>query len=351
VIQLAAIEDVLFDIADALRTPVLIAALIAGAISLLELGGLVVELLKRRRRRFATLEQASEKAALSLFADKDPQKARAWMRQAAWSAQMAHSLDFIVDRAAVPGSNPAIAKALADFDFSSLRRLERTRLLVRFGPALGLMGTLIPLSPALAGLANGDVDKLASNLRVAFSVTVIGLLIGAIGFAISLVRDRLYGQDHSDLEYAANALTAGRFGSASKETAEAVRKAPAGTKGTPAQAAAAPASAQTTAATVGAKATAGTSQPQAAPGAAKPQTTSQPGVTKSQPTTAQPAAPSGQPSPQPAAPAAPEQASGEKSGKKRRFKLFVPAPSRSAPAPEPKTDEPKTDEIKKPEQG
>ena len=41
---------------------------------------------------------------------------------------------------------------------ASLRRLERTRLLVRAGPALGLMGTLIPLSPALSGLAGGDVD-------------------------------------------------------------------------------------------------------------------------------------------------------------------------------------------------
>ena len=43
-----------------------------------------------------------------------------------------------------------IAKALADFDYASLRRLERTRMLVRAGPALGLMGTLIPLAPALA---------------------------------------------------------------------------------------------------------------------------------------------------------------------------------------------------------
>ena len=31
-------------------------------------------------------------------------------------------------------------------------------MLVRAGPALGLMGTLIPLSPALTGLARGDVD-------------------------------------------------------------------------------------------------------------------------------------------------------------------------------------------------
>lgn len=127
---------------------------------------------------------------------------------------MAGTLDFIVDRCQTAGSRPAVAKALADFDFTSLRRLERTRLLVRFGPALGLMGTLIPLSPALAGLAEGDINQLADNLRIAFSVTVIGLLVGAVAFAMSLVRDRLYGQDHSDLEYAANVLTTPRAAAA-----------------------------------------------------------------------------------------------------------------------------------------
>ena len=79
-------------------------------------------------------------------------------------------------------------------------------MLVRFGPALGLMGTLIPLSPALEGLAEGNVAQLSENLRAAFSVTVIGLLIGALAFTISLVRDRLYAQDLSDLEYVVAAL-------------------------------------------------------------------------------------------------------------------------------------------------
>ncbi len=92
------------------------------------------------------------------------------------------------------------------FDLVSLRKLERTRMMVRFGPALGLMGTLIPLSPALEGLANGNVKLLSENLRVAFSVTVLGLLIGAVAFAIALVRDRLYAQDLSDLEYVATTL-------------------------------------------------------------------------------------------------------------------------------------------------
>jgi biopolymer transport protein ExbB/TolQ len=50
------------------------------------------------------------------------------------------------------------------------------------------------------------VAQLSEDLRVAFSVTILGLFIGAVAFAVSLVRDRLYSQDLSDLEYIAAAL-------------------------------------------------------------------------------------------------------------------------------------------------
>jgi biopolymer transport protein ExbB/TolQ len=133
--------------------------------------------------------------------------AREALAQIAWSAPMGRTLAFLVAQWGRADGEALIAKSLADHDFGAMRRLERTRLLVRAGPALGLMGTLIPLSPALAGLAAGDVQELSENLRVAFSVTVLGLLIGAIAFGISLVRDRLYGQDLSDLEFVANRLT------------------------------------------------------------------------------------------------------------------------------------------------
>jgi len=116
---------------------------------------------------------------------------------------MASTARFIVSRARTPAADSQLNKALADFDLDSQRRLGRTRMLVRFGPALGLMGTLIPLSPALTGLADGNTVKLSNDLRIAFSVTVVGLLIGAVAFAISLSRDRLYSQDLSDLQYVA----------------------------------------------------------------------------------------------------------------------------------------------------
>ncbi len=129
------------------------------------------------------------------------------VRGLARSPAMASTLAFIVEHARTEGGDHQVSKALADFDFDAQRRLSRTRLLVRAGPALGLMGTLIPLSPALTGLANGNTAELSHDLRVAFSVTVVGLMIGAIAFGLSLSRDRMYGQDLSDLQYVAAVIS------------------------------------------------------------------------------------------------------------------------------------------------
>jgi len=209
-IAAAGIEEFLFTIVDALRYPVLIAALIALLLTLFDLGAFFVEL-SRRSRRDATmkLEQASRAARQALSEGDVPGAAEALMPRAS-SAQMADALQqLVIQHHAERGQSDRMAKILADFDLGSLRKLERTRMMVRFGPALGLMGTLIPLSPALEGLANGNVQLLSENLRVAFSVTVVGLLIGAVAFAVSLVRDRLYAQDLSDLEYVATSLEPG----------------------------------------------------------------------------------------------------------------------------------------------
>jgi biopolymer transport protein ExbB/TolQ len=206
-VQAAIESDIVFELAEALETPVLVLTAVALALVLVELGGFAVELLRRRRRDFLRLRTVTEEARRAL-AERDFVRAREALRQVAWSDPMARTLAFFVSEWGRPESETMMAKALADHDFRAMRRLERTRLLVRAGPALGLMGTLIPLSPALAGLAAGDVATLSENLRVAFSVTVLGLLIGAVAFALSLVRDRLYGQDLSDLEFVANRLTA-----------------------------------------------------------------------------------------------------------------------------------------------
>jgi biopolymer transport protein ExbB/TolQ len=184
-----------------------IAALLSLGWVIYESGAFLIETRQRFRRRLPVLATAAAEARAAIDRG-DRTAATNALSRVAWSGAMSTGLARLVAEAGTPGAEPRIAKELADFDFRCQRRLGRTRLLVRLGPALGLMGTLIPLSPALEGLANGDVQTLTDNLRVAFSITVLGLLVGAIAFALSLARDRIYGQDYSDLEYVAAVLTA-----------------------------------------------------------------------------------------------------------------------------------------------
>lgn len=200
------IEEFLFQISDALRWPVLIAALLSLAWAIVEIGILAAEMWRRRRRSPALLEDAVDQAE-AYVAQGDSASAVAWLNLVCWSSPMRTAMESVVLLRSAPDAENRISKRLADFDYISLRRLERTRILVRMGPALGLMGTLIPLSPALAGLADGNVTELTDNLRVAFGITVAGLLTGALAFGVSLVRDRLYAQDFSDVEYAAANLS------------------------------------------------------------------------------------------------------------------------------------------------
>jgi biopolymer transport protein ExbB/TolQ len=196
------IDQAIFHVASALQIPVLILALVTVALVIYELGRYGVEVSRRRRRRFDTLRAAADRARAALLAGDRPGATRL-VDQIGSDPTMDTALAFIVANAQTPMGEHEINKTLADFDIDIQRRLGRTRVLVRVGPALGLMGTLIPLSPALTGLASGDTATLSHDLRVAFSVTVVGLLVGAVAFILSLSRDRMYSQDLSDLEYVA----------------------------------------------------------------------------------------------------------------------------------------------------
>ena len=71
------------------------------------------------------------------------------------------------------------------------------------GPILGLMGTLIPMGPALVGLASGDIASMAYNMQVAFATTVVGLLVSAVGLITRQVKERWLIRDITALEYLA----------------------------------------------------------------------------------------------------------------------------------------------------
>ena len=81
-----------------------------------------------------------------------------------------------------------------------------SKTLVKLGPVLGLMGTLIPMGPALVGLSTGDIATMAYNMQVAFATTVVGLFSGAVGMITLQVKKRWYMQDITQLEFLAELL-------------------------------------------------------------------------------------------------------------------------------------------------
>jgi biopolymer transport protein ExbB/TolQ len=189
--------NALADIATALRVPVLIAAVLVLLLCAIELGRFGTELWRRQvRSRGVDLSELTARAIA------DPQHASHYAYSAP-GALSAAVLDEVALAAREPNRSAATERALARYELAAQRRLDRTRLLVRAGPAIGLMGTLIPLAPGLAALGQGNVALLADNLRDAFGATVIGLLVGTVAFALTLTRTRMYSEDLTALEQAA----------------------------------------------------------------------------------------------------------------------------------------------------
>ena len=99
-----------------------------------------------------------------------------------------------------------IQRLLANFEIAADKDLAISKTLTKLGPILGLMGTLIPMGPALAGLASGDIASMAYNMQIAFATTVVGLVAGAVGFLTQQVKQRWYLQDMTNLEFLSELL-------------------------------------------------------------------------------------------------------------------------------------------------
>ena len=103
-----------------------------------------------------------------------------------------------------------VQRLLANFEIAADKDLAISKTLTKLGPILGLMGTLIPMGPALAGLASGDIASMAYNMQIAFATTVVGLVAGAVGFLTQQIKQRWYLQDMTNLEFIAELLNENR---------------------------------------------------------------------------------------------------------------------------------------------
>lgn len=92
-------------------------------------------------------------------------------------------------------------KFISDLRAEYDRELEHLSFMIKVAPMLGLMGTLIPMGPALAGLASGDIGSMAYNIQIAFATTVVGCFIAGVNLLVYSVKRHGFADEVSNLIY------------------------------------------------------------------------------------------------------------------------------------------------------
>lgn len=185
---MSTVTEILNWIANSLLLPVIVVLLATMLFSLISLGGFCstyLDLLRERKKRDRLIRKIRGSARLELD-DVD--------EKGIFSGHLAELAAFNWDEL-------ECEKRIAEFQQGYERDLESAKLIIKTGPMLGLMGTLIPMGPALAGLATGDIAGMAYNMRIAFATTVVGCLCAGIALLIFSVKKHWYAEEIADLRY------------------------------------------------------------------------------------------------------------------------------------------------------
>ncbi|RNI14358.1 MotA/TolQ/ExbB proton channel family protein [Methanohalophilus sp. RSK] len=190
--------QIMYTVSSSLLYPVIILLLLAVVSSLALIGEFISEYSKRHRN--VTQLEAIGKKVQDSVKSSDFDSAATHLGELKQNSLV---MAFARDAAAHLGSSAAtsIDWLSEEYEVRMTKNLEYTKILSTVAPMLGLMGTLIPLGPALIGLAEGNILQLAHNLMVAFATTVLGLFAGIVGYVLTVVRKRWYWQDMADINY------------------------------------------------------------------------------------------------------------------------------------------------------
>ena len=185
-----AISDIMFWISTGLLVPVIVLLILLFFRSLLLVGSFFGQYVSIRKTDKLIREQMETLHVDNIdhFGSKLPEKSSSLV------------VMFMKRILAEQQNKAQVQRLLANFEIAADKDLAISKTLTKLGPILGLMGTLIPMGPALVGLSTGDIASMAYNMQVAFATTVIGLVAGAIGFLTQQVKQRWYLQDMTNLE-------------------------------------------------------------------------------------------------------------------------------------------------------
>lgn len=187
----------LFGIANSLLIPDIILLIVFFIRALVLLGSTYNLFMVRRRNnhRLGTVIKELQPSGIGALRNLLPEK-----HDALFTEYLADILDHPADEAYTD-------YLITHYETEVAKDVNLSRLLTKLGPVLGLIGTLISMSPALVGLSTGDISGMAYNMQVVFSATVVGLVISAVGLFTQQLKTRWYAKDVNDLEFVSRIYT------------------------------------------------------------------------------------------------------------------------------------------------
>lgn len=191
------ISKVLFWVANSLLIPDIIILLFLFARSLLLIGSFYNQFMVKRKNdskinnliknlTYSTIDELK-----SVLPEKDNSLFIKYLRDLLTTTPSEAYSDFLI----------------SNFESEAEKDTSLSKLLAKMGPVLGLIGTLIAMSPALVGLSTGDIAGMAYNMQVVFATTVVGLVVSAVGLVTLQFKQRWYAKDVNNLDYVSRILT------------------------------------------------------------------------------------------------------------------------------------------------
>ena len=169
---LAGLETYLYVISSAMLFPVVTGLVLLTFWVVIFFGGFLREFIERRQGRFPAVQRYKDAIDREFHPAKDTR-----------------AMDITVER------------LLQKTELDVIKSLDRIRFVIRVGPALGLMGTLIPMGISLSSLAQGDMPKMAGSMVTAFTTVVVGLACSVAAYIMSLVKEKWVRADMREMEY------------------------------------------------------------------------------------------------------------------------------------------------------
>lgn len=188
-------STVIFLISSALLYPTLILLVTGFLFAILMAGMFCAEWLERARLKPGPVEDLPLRLQSDSLPPGLPHRVKAYLTRLRGLLGQAIQPEFQVEN------------LLQDTTLAMWKSMDGLRILVRLGPTLGLMGTLIPMGTGLAALGQGDMTRLSADLVIAFTTTVVGLAIGLVAYCIYTIRRRWIEEDIRIIELATEILT------------------------------------------------------------------------------------------------------------------------------------------------